>query len=120
MRKESLPGDARTDTMHYGGPSFTPEDEEAVAAVLTNHIGPDRAAATPDLIAESGINGSPFRAVLSRHDGARWLLGKNGRGLFVARSAEEAEGFTRQLERHVTATAERIARRRAYASGEEK
>lgn len=67
------------------------------------------------LAREAGVEGRPLRAILAEMDGLAFLLAYHRKQLFVAETAEEAQGWTRHMEKQIKSQRERVERRQRYA-----
>ena len=105
----------RAERISAGGAQHaTPRDASRVATRLAFHVGPQNAVRAADLALLSGVEGRTTRASYAALDGSAFVLGKNGVGLYVAETPEQAEALDKELLSKLRAIAARLRARKAF------
>jgi hypothetical protein len=94
---------------------FNEADVKRVAAAMERHLGPERAITQNDFVREVGMPERKVRAILAAYDGEAILLGKNGDGIFLATSPEQAAAFSAELDAKIWTQLKRRSRRKRLA-----
>ena len=113
---ERRTGTRRLDVTRAGDREYDEHQAASVRLALEDRVGPARAVKVADLAERTGVDGRTVRAIVTDLDGVVFLIGGGDDGLFVCAFAEEGEPLTRRLSATEKALADRVHRRRLYAT----
>jgi len=101
------------DATRIGGSNYAQAEVREVMAAIRGATS-TAALTQAELAFSTGVPGRTVRSILSDCDGNGFVVSKTPQGMYVCRYADEAEVYTRYLDRHWRSERDRVVRRKDF------